>query len=249
MRLKDKYVLITGASLRIGKEIALFFSSRGAHVIIHYHRSRKAAAALKNEIEQSGSEAFLASCDFGFHGRLIERQITSFVKKVLTLVPRIDVLVNNASVFYPTPAGKIREKEWDEMLTVNLKAPFFLSQEIGKRMVKQGSGKILNLVDWTILRPKKNYLPYTVSKAGLHVVTQTLAKAFAPQVQVNSIAPGPILPVRSMSRREQKKVAQGTLLKRFGDPQDICAAVQFLTEGTDYVTGALIPVDGGSLLI
>ena len=115
-------------------------------------------------------------------------------------------------------------------------------------MTKQKSGKIINLADWTAFRPFPNYLPYAISKAGLIAATAGLAKALAPYVQVNSIAPGPILPSKGMSEQNREKVIQKTLLKRFGTPEDIAETVRFLIEGTDYITGAFIPVDGGSLI-
>ena len=248
MKIHNKIVLITGAALRLGREIALSLASGGAEIIIHYNRSRGPAERLKNQIEDLGRAAHLLACDFNTRGAGTEKKIQTFVKKIYGLVPRVDILINNASIFHPTPVGKIHENTWDEMLNVNLKVPFFLSQEIGMRMKKKGRGKIINIVDSMIARPKAGYLPYNVSKAGLHMMTVTLAKALAPEVQVNSVAPGPILPVKGMTPKQKKAVADKTLLKRFGDPQDICAAVEFLVEGTDYVTGAFIPVEGGSII-
>ena len=246
MKLEGKVVLITGAAKRIGREIALNLARSGAHILIHYHTSRRNALDLKREIENRNAQASLFPFDFSSRKKPLAPAIKKFVNQIYRKVSRVDILVNNASIFYSTPLQKIKEEEWDDFMTVNLKAPFLLSQEIGQRMFRRKSGKIINLVDWSVNRPHCDYLPYTISKAGLACATTGLARAFAPYVQVNSIAPGPILPSRGSSKKDHSAVAQRTLLKRFGHPQDIAETVRFLTEGTDFITGALIPVDGGS---
>ena len=147
MKLHGKVVLITGAARRIGRSMALHLAGRGAVIAIHYRTAEHKARQLKSEIEKGGGEAHLFRADFSFSGRPLFPAISKFLKEVYTAVSRVDVLVNNAAVFYPTPFGKITDKNWDDFLTVNLKAPFFLSQEIGKRMFAQKSGKIINLVD------------------------------------------------------------------------------------------------------
>lgn len=246
MDLQGKTVLVTGAALRIGREIALDCAGRGADVMVHYNRSRKPALKLKQALEALGSKASLIRADFSspHTGKVISR----FLQDVDRQSNRIDCLINNASVFFATPFKQITERHWDELITVNLKVPFFLSQKIGMRMMRQKAGKIINLVDWSSARPSADYLPYGISKAGLQAATAGLAKVLAPYVQVNSIAPGPILPARGMTARQSKFVLQRTLLKRYGDPRDISRAVQFLIE-SDYVTGVCLPVDGGSSLV
>ncbi len=246
MLLKGKTALITGAAQRIGREIAKTLARRGATVIIHYSKSRNEALALQKEILEEAGEALLIEQDFSPGSKPFETQVKTLIKNLYRLSPKVDILINNAAIFYPTPIGKISEKDWDSFLTVNLKAPFFLSQEMGLRMVKSGAGKIVNLTDWTALRPHPNYLPYAISKAGLSAATIGLARALAPKVQVLSIAPGPILPALKVSRKDQKAVVEKTLLKRFGDPKDIAAAVRFFIEDTDFITGAFLPVDGGA---
>ena len=248
MELQGKTALITGAARRIGREIALTLARRGASIVIHYHESRTEALCLKEEIESLGSGAFLVPGDFSHSRKPLVPRVKQFVKEVYRRVPRVDVLVNNASIFYPTPFGKITEGDWDDFLTVNLKAPFFLAQEIGMRMAKQKSGKVVNLVDWTGLRPSAKYLVYSISKAGLIAATQGLAKVLAPHVQVLSIAPGPILPAKGSTKKEQEAVVKKTLLKRYGDPRDIAQTVRFFVEDTDFITGAFLPVDGGALV-
>jgi NAD(P)-dependent dehydrogenase (short-subunit alcohol dehydrogenase family) len=248
MKLEGRTAFITGASKRIGREIAMTLAKGGADILLHYHRSKEEAVRLKTKMEALGVRVFLLAADFSKRKEPFQRMIRHVVAEVYRKARRVDILVNNAAIFYPTPFGNITEKDWDDFLAVNLKVPFFLSQEIGKRMVKQKSGKIINLVDWSAFRPSTHYLPYAVSKAALIAATAGLAKALAPYVQVNSIAPGPILPFKGMTKKEKEAVLRKTLLKRFGDPRDIAETVRFLIEGTDFITGAFIPVDGGSLV-
>ncbi|HTL47364.1 MAG TPA: SDR family oxidoreductase [Verrucomicrobiae bacterium] len=239
-------MLITGGALRIGRAIALDLARQGAVIVLHYNRSAQHARALQKEIRSLGGEAVLAQADFARAPSAAA--VSKFVKQLARKAGRIDVLVNNASIFYPTRLDRVRQKDWDDFMNVNLAAPFFLARELGLAMKKRKSGKIINLVDWTAFHPHPDYLPYAISKAGLQAATVGLARALAPEVQVNSIAPGPILPSRGMTAAQKKAVTQRTLAKRFGAPADIAAAVRFLVEGTDYVTGACIPVDGGSLI-
>lgn len=248
MEIKGKTVLITGAARRIGREIALTLARRGACIGIHYRDSRKEALSLQKEIQRQGAKSFLVSADFSA-GQEVSKTIALFLEEVYSRCERVDVLVNNASVFYPTPLEKISEKQWDEFMTVNLKSPFFLSSAMGLIMRKQKSGKIINIVDWTGKRPLAEYLPYCISKAGLIAATKGLAKALAPHVQVAGIAPGPILPAEGASKKNQKKAAERSLLKRYGSPQDIARTVQFLIEGSDFITGSIISVEGGASLV
>jgi len=249
MKLQDKTVLITGAAKRIGREIALTLAKRGADIVIHYYHSERDALKLKKEIESIGADAYLVKVGFSpVKGSLIG-EIRQFVRAVFKQVRTVDVLINNAAIFFPSPLNKVSEGIWDDFININLKAPFFLSQEFGIKMTKQKSGKIINLVDWTALRPSPRYVPYAISKAGLISATNGLAKALAPHVQVACIAPGPILPSKGMSQKEKKKVIDRTLLKRFGHPRDIAQTVRFFIEDTDYMTGVYLPVDGGASLV
>ncbi len=244
MNLSGKNILITGAAQRLGCESALAFAARGANILIHYRSSSREAKLLKKEVESLGSNAFLCPFDFSFRSGL-QKKIRAFVKG---LPAPVDGLVNNAAIYYPTPFGKITEAAWDDFLTVNLKAPVLLAQEIGAQMLKRKRGVIVNMVDVAGENPFLNYLPYSISKAGLIAATQGLAKELAPYVRVNAVAPGPILePSRGMSADLRKKIAESTLLKRFGDPSDISGAVRYLFEA-GYVTGQILKVDGGKSL-
>lgn len=239
MNLFGKNILITGSAKRIGRAIALELASCGANILIHYRLSSKEARSLQLQIEASGSKAFL--CPFDLAG-VTRAKIAAFVKK---LPVEVDALINSASAFYPVPLGKINDENWDDFMTVNLKAPVFLSQEIGLRMFKHRRGKIINLADLAGENPFRNFLPHSVSKAGLIAATRGLAKELAPHVQVNAVSPGPILePPYGMKSAVKKKKADATLLKRFGKPEDIAQAVKYLLEA-DYVTGQILRVDGG----
>lgn len=244
MNIRDKNILITGASKRIGRALAVDLASQGANIIIHYLNSGKRAVALKKELEKKfGIKAYVIKAN------LAADKLEPVIKKMLSAleakVGEIDVLINNASIFYATPLGKVKEKEWDTFQSIHIKSSFFLSQSIGLKMKKRGAGKIINMIDSATKHPHPDFLPYIISKSALETATIGLAKTLAPNVQVNGVAPGPILPPVGASNKDKRRVSKSTLLKRFGDPADIVATVNYLLSGTDYVTGVIIPVDGG----
>ncbi len=243
MEIQGKTALVTGAAKRIGRAIALTLASEGMNLLLHYRRSLKEIRETAKAAERLGVRVHLLRAN-------LEKftEINRLIREAFRRSPQIHLLVNSAAIFYPTPLGRVREKDWDEFLNVNLKAPFFLSQAVGIKMLRQKEGKIINLVDWTAFRPYTNYLPYCISKAGLVAVTQGLAKALAPHVQVNAIAPGPILPPAGATAKQNKIVIKRTPLKRFGEPSDIAEAVRYLVKSADFVTGAVLPVDGGNLV-
>ncbi len=243
MELKGKVALVTGAGKRVGRSIALALAARGAHLAIHYRSSQAEAEELVREIESAGGRAQAFRAD-------LEKvhEIEDMVGAVLAAFGRIDVLVNSASVFYRKPIEELTESDWDQNLTTNLQAPFFLSKYAGLAMRKQGAGKIVNIGDWAGIRPYNNYLPYTVSKSGLIGLTTALAKALAPEVQVNCVALGPVLPPDEYEPGEIETLVKGTLVKRLGSPEDVARAVRFFCEGTDFATGATLVLDGGRLI-
>lgn len=243
MELKDRVALVTGAARRVGRAIASRFAEREAVVAVHYNRSRAEAESLVAEIERAGgrARAFNANLE---SVAAIERMVAD----VLDAFGRIDALVNCASVFYRKPIDEITEHDWDVNLDTNLKAPFFLSKFAGAAMRRQGAGKIVNIGDWAGIRPYNNYLPYTVSKSGLVGLTRALAKALAPEVQVNCVALGPVMPPEDYNREETARLAAGTLVKRLGSSEDVARAVMFFCEGTDFATGSTLLLDGGRLL-
>ena len=243
MKLKGANVLITGGAKRIGRACALTLAGAGANVLLHYHTSAKEAAVVTDQIKKWGVQAKSFRADLS---RI--SNIRALVRKAWHALGGIDVLVNSASLFLRTPIETLTERQWDQLVDTNLKGNFFLAREMGLLMVKRGRGKIINIADWAGERPYKNYLPYCISKAGVIAMTKGLAKTFAPTVQVNAISPGPVLLPPSISRKEKKAILRGTPLHRIGSPNDIANTVRFLIEGTDFMTGSIVAVDGGRLI-
>jgi NAD(P)-dependent dehydrogenase (short-subunit alcohol dehydrogenase family) len=170
------------------------------------------------------------------------------VRHAIERFGRIDILVNNASNYYKTPFATLTEEQWDDLVGTNLKGTFLVSKRVGDEMLKMGVGKIINLADWAGLRPYKDFLPYCVAKAGVIALTTGLAKALAPHIQVNAVAPGSVMLPEDASASLREAIVRATPLKRIGAPSDIAQTVVFLVEGSDFITGAIIPVDGGRLL-
>src|SRR5260370_10128729 len=231
MELKGKVALVTGAGRRVGRTIALNFASRGAEIAVHYRSSRAEAEDLAAQITRQGGRGQAFAADLERVGE-IERMVV----EVIGAMGRIDVLVNSASVFYRKPLEELTEHDWDVNLNTNLKAPFFLSKFTGAAMRRQGAGKIVNIGDWAGIRPYSNYLPYTVSKSGLIGLTRGLAKALAPEVQVNCVAIGPVLPPEDASEEEIARMLAGALTQRLGLPEDGARAGMVLFECTDIAT-------------
>lgn len=242
MKLKGKTVLVTGAGRRVGRSIALALSERGARVAVHYNRSKKEARAVVKEIEKRGGTAHAVQGDLAK-----ARDCGRIVQETVKALGRLDVLVNNAAVFFKTPLLEVTEKDWDLTLDSNLKGSFFCAQAAARAMPKEG-GKIINFADWSGFRPYIDYLPYCISKAGVIAMTKGLAKTLAPKIEVNAIAPGPILLPENLDPVEEEEISRNTPLKKVGSPQDIVNAILFLIEGTDFMTGATIVVDGGRLI-
>jgi pteridine reductase len=240
---QGKVALVTGAARRVGKAIALTLAERGAHVIITYNTSEAEALATAREIEAHGVEGM------ALKGNITRSDdVDAIVRQVLAHFGRIDILVNNASNYYKTPFETLTEAQWDDLVGTNLKGTFLVSKRVGDEMLKTGTGKIINLADWAGFRPYKDYMPYCVAKAGVIALTTALAKTLAPHVQVNAVAPGPVLLPEDFSDDLRRAVVQATPLKRIGTPDDIARTVVFLVEGSDFITGAVIPVDGGRLI-
>lgn len=243
MKLKGKVALVTGGAKRIGREIALALAGRGCHVAITYLSSEREAAATVAAIRRKGVKGLAVAAD-----QRDPDQARQAVRQACARMGRLDVLVNNASSFYPTPWARVTESQWEDLLATNLAGPWWFSQAAGRILKRQGAGKIINIADASAFSPWPSYLPYCAAKAGLVALTLGLAKALAPEVQVNAIAPGPILFPPGVTRRERRRAVAKTLLKRTGSPRDIAEAVLFLVEGTDFVTGAVLPVEGGRLI-
>jgi pteridine reductase len=238
-----KIALVTGAARRVGRAIALALADRGAHVAITYHTSEAEALATLGEIEARGVQGL------ALMGNITRSSdVDAMVRQVIERFGRIDILVNNASNYYKTPFETLTEAQWDDLVGTNLKGTFLVSKRVGDEMLKTAAGKIINLADWAGFRPYKDYLPYCVAKAGVIALTTALAKTLAPHIQVNAVAPGPVLLPEDFSASLRQSIVQATPLKRIGTPDDIAQTVVFLVEGSDFITGAVIPVDGGRLI-
>jgi pteridine reductase len=238
-----KVALVTGAARRVGKVIALALADRGAHVVITYNTSGAEALATLREIEARGVQGMAVQ------GNITRsHEVDAIVRQAIERFGRIDILVNNASNYYKTPFATLTEEQWDDLVGTNLKGTFLVSKRVGDELLKAGAGKIINLADWAGLRPYNDYLPYCVAKAGVIALTISLAKALAPHIQVNAVAPGPVMLPEDSSDSLREAIARAVPLKRIGAPSDIAQTVVFLVEGSDFITGAVIPVDGGRLI-
>ena len=240
-QLSGKTVLVTGAARRIGAAIAQAMHAAGANVVIHHRGSADAAATLARDLNQSrkGSALTLHAdlADLGSIANVVEQTVTRFA--------RLDVLVNNASSFYPTPVGEITLRQWDDLIGSNLRAPLFLSQAAAPEL-KRTQGLILNLIDIHAWRPLRRHTVYSVAKAGLATLTRSLARELAPEVRVNGIAPGPVLwPDGDLEPELKQEIMERTALKRMGTPDDVARAAVFFAQDAPYVTGQILAVDGG----
>lgn len=239
--LDGKVVLITGAARRIGASIGRRLHAEGAEVVIHYRGSTEEATSLCAELNATrDNSALLLRADLAD----IE-QLPALIADVLAWRGRLDVLVNNASSFYPTPLGEISNDDWEDLLGANLKAPLFLSQA-ALPALRQARGAIINIVDIHAQRPLGDHPVYGAAKAGLAMLTRSLAKDLAPEIRVNGVSPGAILwPENDLSEAGKQAILRQVPAGRIGDPDDIAGCVLYLARDASYVTGQIIAVDGG----
>jgi pteridine reductase len=242
VNLDGRWALVTGAAKRIGSVIARTLHAAGANVAIHYHSSADAAHELVVELERERrGSAFSVGADVRDIGAL-----QRMARDVVERAGRLDVLINNASNFYPTPLGTVTEEQWDDLVGSNLKAPLFLTQALLPDL-RVARGVVVNIVDVHAQRPLRDHPVYGAAKAGLAMLTRSLAKDLGPDVRVNGVSPGAILWPEGdgMSDKLRAGIIKQTALKRAGEPEDIAAAVLFLVRDAPYVTGQIIAVDGG----
>ena len=243
--LVDKVALITGAAHRIGAEIARVLHAQGADLVIHYRNSVSAAEALRRELEAiRPSSVLLIGADL--HDC---QAFPALMSRVQDFRGRLDILVNNASSFYPTPFDLVDEDQWDDLMASNLKGPFFLAQAAAP-LLRASGGCIINLVDIHAERPHKDYPVYSIAKAGNAMMVKALARELGPSIRVNGVAPGIILwPEGEDPDQETRgEILSRIVLGRPGSPGDIARAVLFLVQEADYITGQIIAVDGGRTL-
>ena len=239
--LEGRVALVSGAARRVGAEIATQLHAAGADVGIHYRHSAADAEALVarlNGLRPDSAAAFQADL-------LDTSAILSLAEAATCWRGGVDVLVNNASTFYPTPLGEITEAQWDDLVGSNLKAPLFLAQALAPSL-RERHGSIVNIVDIHAQRPLRDHPVYSPAKAGLAMLTRALAKDLAPEVRVNGVSPGAILwPESDMSNQTKASIIDQVPLARAGEPADIAGCVLYLVRDAAYVTGQIVVVDGG----
>jgi pteridine reductase len=239
---QGKVVLITGGAKRVGAAICRRLHGAGARLMLHYRASAGEARLLQAELNhvRANSVALIQAdlLDVGKLPSLVEQTVQSF--------GRLDGLVNNASSFFQTPVGEIAPADWNDLIGTNVQAPLFLSQAAAPHLRKT-QGSIVNITDIHAERPLKNYVVYSIAKAGLVGLTRSLARELAPEVRVNAVAPGPILwpDDEGFDELSRQRIISHTPLRREGTPEDIAKAVHFLLVDAAYVTGETINVDGG----
>ena len=246
LTLNNKVVLITGGAKRVGAAICRELHAHGANLMIHYKTSITEARALQAELnlQRANSVAII-------QGDLLNIAVLpSLVSETVKQFGHLDILINNASTYYPTEIGKITEENWHDLMGSNLKAPMFLAQAAAVEL-RKNYGCIVNITDMHIERPKKGYVVYSVAKAGLVTLTKSLAHELSPEVRVNAVAPGPVQWPENNPQFDEvyrQRVISQTLLKKIGEPQDIAKAVKFLVADAPFITGHVLAVDGGRSL-
>ncbi|HEY4213320.1 MAG TPA: pteridine reductase [Steroidobacteraceae bacterium] len=239
--LAGKAALITGAARRVGAAIARALHGAGANVVVHFRSSAESAGQLAHELNEARPDSAVLA-----EGDLLDlAQLPALAAVATRVFGGLDILVNNASTFYPTPLGDITEIDWNDLIGTNLKAPLFLSQAASSALSIR-SGLILNVCDIHGLRPLRRHPVYSVAKAGLIMLTKSLARELGPHIRVNAIAPGPVMwPEDGMDGELKDEIIDRTALKRPGSPEDVARAAVFFACEAPYITGQVLAVDGG----
>lgn len=236
-------VLITGAAHRIGASTARLLHANNMNIVLHYRSSREQAQALQKELNaERENSVIIIQADLH-----ITSGLPTLIEEAVKAWGRLDVLINNASSFYATPVGKASEAHWDDLVGSNLKAPFFLAQAAAPHL-KKANGCIVNIVDIHAERPLKSFPIYSMAKAGLAMMTKSLACEMGPEIRVNAVAPGAILWPENLDEVAKQRIISRTFLKRQGAPTDIAKTILYLVKDAGYITGQIIAVDGGRSL-
>lgn len=242
MNISGKIALVTGGAKRVGRAIVQALATRGCHLVVHYHRSQAQAQETVRDLRAAGHRALAVQADI-----TKEDQVEAMIEAATAHFGRIDILVNNAALFYRTPVETLTIEDWERVMDVNLTGTFLCAHKIGLRMREWGWGHIINIADVAGERPWADYIPYSVSKACVLTFTQGLAMELAPQVMVNAVIPGPVLFQEDTPDNVRQREIDKTLVKRAGSPRDVAQVVVFVAE-SDYSTGASFHVDGGRSL-
>jgi NAD(P)-dependent dehydrogenase (short-subunit alcohol dehydrogenase family) len=248
MQLQDKTAIVTGGAVRLGRAISLALARHGANIVIHYAHSQERAAETLAELEDLGASGIMVQAEFGQPA-----EVSRVVESAVAAFGQADILINNAAIFEPGDFMATDEAAWDRHFHVNLKAPFLLSQAFAAQVPSDRHGKIVNISDTRGLRPGTDHFAYTLTKASLITLTEIMAQALAPNITVNALALGAILPPadRIASGHDDDhmdRLAAQLPLKRTGGPADVVAGVLLLIEGSDFITGITVPIDGGDHL-
>ena len=237
----EKFVLITGGAKRIGATTARYLHEKGFNIILHYNTSEAEAKTMKEELNKIRKN----SCSVIKANFNSDTSINELVAKVNETTKTLDVLVNNASSFYPTPLEKASLVEWRDLTDTNVTTPLFLTQALSHHL-KKAKGCVVNISDSLVKNGIKDYSLYTAAKSALEGITKSLAKELAPEVRVNGIAPGAILwpDDKDLSDQEKESILKKVAIGRIGKPEDIASSIYFLTQ-SKYITGQIINVDGG----
>jgi len=242
VRLEGAGALVTGAGKRIGQAIAIGLAQAGCDVAIHYHGSARGAEETARAVRGAGRRAELLQADLS--DATASRGLADQAARALK---RLDIVINSSGVMVRQPVETVTPESWDATLDLNLRAMFFVSQGAIPHL-RRAKGKIVNMADIAGLEPWPAYVPHCVSKAGVVMLTKALARALAPDIAVNAVAPGAVLLPEGWDEKAREHIRETTPLERLGDPADVVAAVRFLLAGTDYVTGTVLVVDGGRLI-
>lgn len=237
--LGERTILITGAARRIGRGLARACAQAGANVAVHFHRSQPEAEETRDEIVAMGRRAWLVEADLAS-----ETDINRLFRQLAQAGPLYG-LVNNAAIFEPLSMQQTTAAEWDRHMSVNLTAPFVLSKAFAAQVPPDGEGRIVNMTDWRALRPGADHFPYTISKAALASLTQAMAVALAPNISVNALALGAILPPTDKTPGQDEAILRPVPARRWGELPEVESALLFLLSGPAYITGEIIHVDGG----
>lgn len=241
MELGGRAALVTGAGRRVGQVLAIGLAEAGCDVAIHFHTSRDGADATAREVRARGRRAVLLPADL----RDADQARALAPRAAADLEGRLDILVNSAAIMVRQPLEQVTPASWDDTLNLNVRAAFFVTQG-AVPLLRRGRGRIVNLADVAGFEPWPQYIQHCVSKAGIVMLTRTLAAALAPDVTVNAIAPGPVLLPDDWDEAARARITASTPLQRLGNPADVVGAARYLLE-SDYVTGTVLVVDGGRL--
>lgn len=240
MKTPRKVSLVTGAGRRLGRQIALALAGSGHDIVVNYYTSEKIALKTVELIKQMGVNAIAIRADVSN-----KIQVKRMIDRIVKQFGHIDVLINNAGIFTDSPLDKITERVWNNTININLKGTFLCSQEVSKYMLMQKSGRIINIASLGGIQAWSKHIPYSVSKAGVIMLTKCLAKSLAPRIMVNAIAPGAIK-IEGEQTSDLRFISVNRIpMKRYGIPSDITNLVLFLANTAEYITGQIFSVDGG----